>query len=90
MIRTQTLTELMQIFPGDATVRGFDEGITVKNADGTGEVLLLNDNFFVPVAAETCTRHPTPSDGTPHEEALDTTDPTPAHKLRIVPRRPPR
>jgi hypothetical protein len=61
-IRTKSLTELLTIFPGDATVRGFENGLTVKNADGSGEVVMLNDNFQVPDAAEKDRSDPTPSD----------------------------
>jgi hypothetical protein len=47
-IQTNSLAELLKIFPADATVRGFEGGITVKNADGSGEVLMLNDSLPVP------------------------------------------
>src|SRR5580704_16011764 len=61
-IRTKSLTELLTIFPGDATVRGFENGLTVKNADGSGEVVMLNDNFQLPDTAEKDKSDPTPSD----------------------------
>ena len=47
-IQTNSLTELLKIFAADATVRGFEGGLTVKNADGSGEVVMLNDNLRVP------------------------------------------
>jgi hypothetical protein len=47
-IQTHSLTELLKVFPADATVRGFENGLTVKNADGSGEVVVLNDSFHVP------------------------------------------
>jgi hypothetical protein len=47
-IRTNLLIELLKTFPADAIVRGFGDGLTVTNADGTGEVVLLNDGFGVP------------------------------------------
>jgi hypothetical protein len=47
-IRTNLLIELLQSFPADAIVRGFADGLTVTNADGTGGVVLLNDGFGVP------------------------------------------
>lgn len=39
-IQINSLTELPKIFPTDATVRGFEEGLTLKNADGSGEVVI--------------------------------------------------
>jgi len=61
-IQTHSLTELLKVFPADATVRGFENGLTVKNADGSGEVVVLNDSFHVPSTVVENTRHPTPSD----------------------------
>ena|ERR1022692_3030565 len=46
-IRTNSLIELLKTFPGDATVRGFDEGLTVMNGDGAGRVVILNDTLHV-------------------------------------------
>jgi len=42
-IRAESLGELLKIFPADAIVRGFADGLAIMNADGTGEVLVLND-----------------------------------------------
>jgi hypothetical protein len=87
-IQTNSLTELLKIFPGDATVRGFAEGLTVKNADGSGEVVMMNDNFQAPDAAEKKRSDPSPSGGaTPRQDAQEATDPTDAHKLRLVARK---
>jgi hypothetical protein len=47
-IQTNSLAELLKIFPADATVRGFEGGITVNNADGPGEIVMLNDSLPVP------------------------------------------
>jgi hypothetical protein len=44
-IRTTLLIELLNTFPADAIVRGFADGLTVTNADGTVGVVLLNDGF---------------------------------------------
>jgi hypothetical protein len=66
-IQVDSLTELLKILPVDAAVRGFEEGLIVKNADGSGEVVVLNDNLSVPDAAETNTSQPAQPDGTPHK-----------------------
>jgi hypothetical protein len=47
-IRTGTLIEFLKTFPDDAIVCGFEEGLSVKDADGNGEVVMLNDNFRIP------------------------------------------
>jgi hypothetical protein len=47
-IRANVLIELLRTFPIDATVHGFENGLTVKNPDGTGEVVMLNDMFGIP------------------------------------------
>jgi hypothetical protein len=47
-IQTSTLIEFLKTFPGNAIVRGFEDGLSVKDADGTGEVVMLNDNFRIP------------------------------------------
>jgi len=47
-IRTSTLIEFLKTFPDNATVRGFEDGLSVKNADGTGEVVMLNEMFRIP------------------------------------------
>ena len=59
----------------------------MKNADGSGEVILMNDNFPAPDAAEMNRNHPTPRDGATPQDALEATDPTDRHKLRLVPRK---
>jgi hypothetical protein len=86
-IRTNSLTELLKILPGDATVRGFEEGLTLMNADGTGQIVMLNDNFYVSATGEKNGSHPTPFDSVTSQNALETTHPIHAHKLRIVARR---
>jgi hypothetical protein len=43
-IKTNELTKLLDIFPEDAIVNSSKDGITLTNADGSGEVALLNDN----------------------------------------------
>jgi hypothetical protein len=86
-IQTNSLAELLKIFPADATVRGFEEGLTVKNADGSGEVVVLNDNLPVADAAETNRSHPAHPNGTLPQDALPATNPIDAHKLRLVPRK---
>jgi hypothetical protein len=83
-IRTKSLTELLTIFPSDATVRGFENGLTVKNADGSGEVVMLNDNFQVPDAAEKDRSDPTPSDRVTAQNPPETTYPAHSQKLRIL------
>jgi hypothetical protein len=55
-IRAGLLAELLNIFPADAIVRGFADGLSVMNADGTGEVVILNNlgvpsNKITPIAA---------------------------------------
>jgi hypothetical protein len=47
-IRTSTLIEFLKTFPDNAIVRGFADGLSVMDADGTGEVVMLNDNFRIP------------------------------------------
>jgi hypothetical protein len=47
-IRTSTLIEFLKNFPDNAIVRGFGDGLSVKNADGTGEVVMLNEMFRIP------------------------------------------
>ena len=42
-MRPSVLIELLKTFRDDAIVRGFKDGLKVKNADGTGEVVLMND-----------------------------------------------
>ena len=42
-IRPSVLIEFLKTFRDDAIVRGFKDGLKVKNADGTGEVVLMND-----------------------------------------------
>jgi hypothetical protein len=71
----------------DATVQGFEESLTVKNADGSGKVVVLNDNLPVPNAAETNRSQPAHPDGTTPQDALRATDPIDAHRLSLVPRR---
>jgi hypothetical protein len=41
-IQINSLTELLTIFSADSTVQGFEEGVIVKNADGSGEVIMMN------------------------------------------------
>mgnify|MGYP001359811069 CR=1 FL=1 len=86
-IQINSLTELLKIFSADSTVQGFEEGVIVKNADGSGEVIMLNDNFPVPDMAETNRNQPTPRDGTTLQEATDATDSPGANKLWLVPRK---
>jgi hypothetical protein len=86
-IQINSLTELLKIFSADSTVQGFEEGVIVKNADGSGEVIMMNDNFPVPDAAETNRNQPTPRDGTTLQGATDGADPPDAHKLWLVPRK---
>ena len=43
VIRANVLMDLLKTFPPDAIIRGFEDGISVRNADGAGEVLVLND-----------------------------------------------
>jgi hypothetical protein len=45
-IKTNELTKLLTIFPEDAIVNSSKDGITLTNADGSGEVVLLNDVDF--------------------------------------------
>ena len=47
-IRTGVLIEFLKGFHNDAIVRGFEDGFQVKNADGTGEVVVLNEDFTLP------------------------------------------
>jgi hypothetical protein len=47
-IPASTLIEFLRTFPENAIVHGFENGLSVKNADGTGEVVLLNDTFRIP------------------------------------------
>jgi hypothetical protein len=42
---------IAQDVPIDATVTGFDDGLAVKNLDGTGEVVMLNNAFRIPAKA---------------------------------------
>jgi len=56
-IQTNSLAELLKIFPADATVPGFEGGLTMKNADGSGEVVILNDNLSVPSTANSTHAH---------------------------------
>jgi len=86
-IQINSLTELLKIFPADATVRGFEEGVIVKNADGSGEVVVLNDNLPVSDAAEIDRSQAAHPDGTSQQDALPAADPIDAHKLRLVPRK---
>jgi hypothetical protein len=44
-IRASTLIEFLKTFPDNAIVRGFEDGLSVKDADGTGEVVMLNDRI---------------------------------------------
>jgi hypothetical protein len=41
-IRADLLTELLKGFPADATVKGYNDGITIANNDGSGEVVVMN------------------------------------------------
>jgi len=41
-IQINSLTELLKIFSADSTVQGFEEGVIVKNAHGSGEVIMMN------------------------------------------------
>jgi hypothetical protein len=52
-IRASLLIDLLKTFPHDAAVRGFEDGLTVMNAVGTGEVVILNDRLHVSATAET-------------------------------------
>jgi hypothetical protein len=52
MIRASLLVDLLKTFPHDATVCGFEDGLSVMNADGTGRVVMLNDHLHVPATAE--------------------------------------
>jgi hypothetical protein len=83
-IRARSLTELLTIFPADATVRGFENGLTVKNADGSGEVVMLNDNFQVPDAAEKDRSDLTPSDRVRAQKPPETAYPAHSQKLMIA------
>jgi hypothetical protein len=75
-IRTNALTELLGIFPDDAIVRGSEGSLSVMNADGSGEVVLLNDCFHIPDMAEAKRRDTAPSDSTTSRTALETTPPS--------------
>jgi hypothetical protein len=86
-IQTKSLAELLKVFPADATVRGFENGLAVKDADGSGEVVMLNDSFYVPSTAVENASHPTPSDCENLQNAAETTRPTHAHGLKIVVRK---
>ena len=58
-IRVDLLTELLKDFPADATVKGYDDGITIANSDGAGQVVLLNGPTRAankPVSPAWCTR----------------------------------
>ena len=50
-IQSGALIALLQSFPEDSIVRGFGDGITISNADGTGEVEMLNDHPFDRITA---------------------------------------
>jgi hypothetical protein len=43
--KTNELTKLLDIFPEDAIVNSSKNGITVTNADRSGEAMLLNDHI---------------------------------------------
>jgi hypothetical protein len=43
-IKTNELTKLLDIFLEDPIVNSSKDGITLTNADGSGEVVLFNDN----------------------------------------------
>jgi hypothetical protein len=43
-LHTKFLIELFQTLPEDAVVRGFAEGLAVTNADGSGELAMLDDH----------------------------------------------
>jgi hypothetical protein len=58
-IQTNSLAELLKILPGDAAVRGFEEGFTVMNAGGSGQVVMSNDNFQVPDMTDENRSNPT-------------------------------
>ena len=47
-IRADVLTELLKGFPADATVKGYNDGITIANSDGAGEVVLMNGTPHAP------------------------------------------
>jgi len=47
-IRADVLTELLKGFPADATVKGYNDGITIANSDGAGEVVLMNGTTHAP------------------------------------------
>ena len=47
-IRADVLTELLKGFPADATVKGYNDGITIANSDGTGAVVLMNGTTHTP------------------------------------------
>jgi hypothetical protein len=47
-IRADELTELLKGFPADATVKGYNNGITIANSDGAGEVVLMNGTTHTP------------------------------------------
>jgi hypothetical protein len=83
-IRTNLLIEMLALFPADSTVRGFEYGLAVKNPDGTGEVLLLNDTICVRGMTDTRTSELTLSSTT----MLEPRGRTHAHTLRIVARKP--
>jgi hypothetical protein len=51
-IRASLLVDLLKTFPHDATVRGFEDGLLVMNADRTGRVVMLNDHLHVPATTE--------------------------------------
>jgi hypothetical protein len=50
-IPASTLIEFLRTFPENAIVRVFENGLSIKNADGTGEVVLLHDTFRIPAKA---------------------------------------
>jgi hypothetical protein len=43
-IKINELTKLLDIFPEGVIVRDSTNGLTLTNADGSGKVILLNDN----------------------------------------------
>jgi hypothetical protein len=47
-IRVSALIQLLKTLPGNAIVRGCADGLSIKEADETGEVVMLNDNFHIP------------------------------------------
>ena len=51
LLQTKFLIELFRALPEDAIVHGFADGLVVTNAEGTREVVILNESFDLPADA---------------------------------------